>query len=411
VAEVAQRGGLNVVGPFESTSAEGAVARILAAELRGHGTSVSTTSYHADGRRGTVAWNHRDQGNHPFDTTLLVLSCDDLANYVLDHGAASFEGRYMIGLWLWDLEAPSEVMRTAARMVHEIWVPTLFTADAVARATDRRVARMLLPIRARDPRTRTARDAPFSFVSRIDYDAGFERQNPLAVVRAFCAAFGPGDGPRLVVETTHGERYPAEHAGLVEATAGRTDISVLSDDRAPGKAAGLGLPGASCLVSLHRSEGTGLGLAQAMADGIPTIVTGHSFSSEMQDQRDSLQVPFSLVPIPRDEYRSEPGGCWAEPDIDAAAKAMRAVLEQPKLAIAKARRAQERARRQFSPSRSVRTLRERLAAVDHMRYGDVVPRQAGAGRRVAVAGPAEGANRTAGAKLRPALSTLGPLGP
>jgi hypothetical protein len=115
---------------------------------------VSTTSYHADGRKGPLEWTHRDRGNHPYDTTLLALSPEDLANFVIDNGAAAFEGRYMVGLWLWDLERPSEVMGTTARMVHEIWVPILFTANAVARATDRRVARMLLPVKPINERCR-----------------------------------------------------------------------------------------------------------------------------------------------------------------------------------------------------------------------------------------------------------------
>jgi hypothetical protein len=89
VAPVARRGGINIVGPFEAVSAEGTVARTLARELHGHGLSVSTTSYHADGRPGPVEWVHRDRGNHPFDTTLMVLGCEDLANYVIDNGAAS----------------------------------------------------------------------------------------------------------------------------------------------------------------------------------------------------------------------------------------------------------------------------------------------------------------------------------
>ena len=154
----------------------------------------------------------RDRGDHPFDTTLLVLTCGDLANYVIDHGAASFEGRYMIGMWLWDLERPSEVMSTVARMVHEIWVPSWFTADAVARSTDRRVLRMPLPVRANGPATESGAAAAFTFVARVDYETGFERQNPLGTVTAFRAAFDAGAGPRLVIETAHAARYPAEHA-------------------------------------------------------------------------------------------------------------------------------------------------------------------------------------------------------
>jgi len=99
-------------------------------------------------------------------------------------------------------------------------------------------------------------------------------------------------------------------------------------------------------------------------------VTGHSFSAELQDVHDSLRVPCALTPIPKNEYRCEPGGLWAEPDLDAAAKAMRLVVAEPKLAINRARRAQERARRQFSPSRSVRAMHDRVAAIDRARHDD-----------------------------------------
>jgi GT2 family glycosyltransferase len=387
VAPVARRGGINIVGPFEATSAEGAVARTLATEWHSHGLSVSTTSYHADGRRGPLGWTHRDEGNHPFDTTLLVLTCEDVANYVIDNGAASFEGRYIIGVWLWDLERPSEVMGTAARMVHEVWVPSWFAADAVARSTERRVFRLPLPVRATGSANGVTPDSAFTFLARVDYDTGFERQNPLGVVEAFSAAFEPGSGPRLVIETAHAARYPAEHAGLVDAVAGRCDIAVLRDPAGRAEDALSGRSARrSCFVSLHRSEGTGLVLARAMARGIPTIVTGHSFSAEMQDQRDSLQVPFSRTPIPRNEYRCEPGGSWAEPDLDAAARAMRLVFEQPTMAIARGRRAQERARRQFSPTRSVAAMHDRVAAVDRVRHKDRTPRGARPGDRLASAG-------------------------
>jgi glycosyltransferase involved in cell wall biosynthesis len=294
---------------------------------------------------------------------------------VIDNGAASFEGRYMIGVWLWELERPSEIMSTAARMIHEVWVPSRFTADAVARSTERRVLRLPLPVRAKRATTLAAPDSPLTFVARVDYDTGFERQNPLGVVEAFCAAFEPEAGPRLVIETAHAARYPAEHAGLVDAVATRSDIAVLHDQAGRVEDALKGWSGGrSCFVSLHRSEGTGLVLARAMAEGIPTIVTSHSFSAEMQDQRDSMQVPFSRTAIPPNEHRCEPGGSWAEPDLDAAARAMRLVFEQPKMAAARARRAQERVRRQLAPTRSVRIMHDRVAAVDRGRY----PARAGA---------------------------------
>jgi hypothetical protein len=291
----------------------------------------------------------------------------------------------MIGFWLWDLERPSEVMSTAARMVHEIWVPSWFTADAVARSTERRVFRMPIPVRTKRAATAASRDA-FTFRARVDYETGFVRQNPLGVVEAFRAAFGSGVGPRLEIETAHAARYPAEHAVLIDAVADRPDIAVHDPVGQSGDGRNGWPRGTSCFVSLHRSEGTGLALARAMAGGIPTVVTGHSFGAEMQDQRDSMQIPFVRTPIPKDEYRCEPGGSWAEPDLDAAAKAMRLVFEQPTDAAARARRAREKAQRQFSPTRSIRAMQHRVAAVDRVRYEDRARREARSSDRLASTG-------------------------
>lgn len=373
VAAAPRRGGINIVGPFESTSVYGQMSRAIASTFSSHGALVSTTSYHSDGQRGPLRWTHRDEGDHPFDTTLMVLSPADLANFIMDNGAASFEGRYMVGVWSWDFERPSQIMQTAALGVHEIWAPTAFAAGAIAGVTERPVARMILPVTTFWPGSKEVPAGPgFVFQASVDYASGFERQNPLGIVEAFCTAFLPGAGPKLVIETTNSGRYPADHARLVDAAAGRPDV-VLADNTSgsSGRILSGSVTGRCCFVSLHRSEGTGLAIAGAMARGIPTIVTGHSFSAELQGKRDSFQVSFVLEPIPACEYQLLPGGQWAEPDLDEAAKLMRLVVEQPKLAIAKARRAKERELHQSAPARSIKVMKDRLADIDHRRHGDL----------------------------------------
>jgi GT2 family glycosyltransferase len=382
VSQVVRRRGLNVVAPFESTVREGDVARTLVTALRRHGGAVSTSSYHADGRAGPIEWKHEDQGDHPFDATLLVLRPQDIANFVIDRGSTAFEDRYMIAAWLWDYGTPSELMGTVARMVHEIWVPSRFAADAIAPITDRRVARMCLPVGPEGPASRN--DLPgstFTFVANVDYDTGFERQNPLGLVEAFRRAFPAGAGPRLAIATSHAEHYPAEHAQLMHAVADRREIEVHRGTPLPEYATSQ-----SCFVSLHRSEGTGLHLARAMARGIPTIATAHSFSAELQGDLDAFLVRCALVPVPASEFRCGRGGRWAEPDLDEAAEAMKLVLAGPKAVLVRARRAQERARRQFGPSRSVRVMTDRLTAIDRMRYGDQAAPKPQAQGRLVVAG-------------------------
>ena len=364
-----RRGGVNIVGPFEGTTAEAHVARTLAASLRRQGVKVSTTSYLSNGKTGSEEWIHPDEGDHPYDTTLLMISPEDLTTFVMDNGALAFENRFMIGVWLWDFEQPSHMMSTAARMVHEIWTPSTFTAGAVAQVTDRRVSRMLLPVDTDQSRLLEALGGPeFTFLASLDYDKGFERQNPLGIVAAFDKAFKSDEGPRLVIETAHSQHYPAQHTQLLDAVASRSDIRVIDDSHGiSGQILNGHVAGTSCFVSLHRSEGSGRVLARAISLGIPTIVTGHSFSAELQNSRESFLVPFVLALIPENECWGESVGRWAEPDLDEAARAMRRVFEEPKLAMARASKAQLRGRRLFSSPSSVRAIQDRLAVIDRLR--------------------------------------------
>jgi GT2 family glycosyltransferase len=368
-----RRGGVNIVGQFEGTTAEAHVARILAASLRRQGVKVSTTSYHSSGSTGSEEWIHPDEGGHPFDTTLLVMSPEDLTNFSMDNGVAAFENRYMIGVWLWEFERASQRMSMAAQMVHEIWAPSEFSVKAVAKITDRRVSRMLLPVDSDQSQLLKESAGPeFTFLASVDYDRSFERQNPLGIVAAFDKAFKPDQGPRLVIETAHSQHYPAQHAQLLNAITSRSDIRVIDDPHGiSGQILNGHVADRSCFVSLHRSEGSGRVLARAIFLGIPTIVTGHSFSAELQNSRESFLVPFVLASIPENECWGESVGRWAEPDLDEAARAMRRVFEEPKLAIARASKAQLRGRRLFSSPSSVKAIQDRLAVIDRLRNDQV----------------------------------------
>lgn len=386
VRERAQRGGVNVVGAFESSSLEGEIARCIASALASHNYPVSTTSYDADGRSEAVAWAHRDAGDHPYDTTLLVMSPEDLTNYVMDNGAASFEGRYMIGVWQSEFERPLETMRLTGRMVHEVWAPSKFAVDAIARAVGCDVVRMPIPVGA----NRTGSPEPVEsqatvFLASVDYATGFHRQNPLGVVEAFCAAFAHEQGPRLVFEVAHANRYPSEHRMLLNAVAGRNDIAVLeSASGATGRIIDAWSTERSCFVSLHRSEGTGLALARAMLAGTSLIVTSNSFTAEMMGERDSFQVPFTLENVPASETHAVAGDQWAQPDIDQAVLAMRRVADDVTLTKLKARKARERAQRLFATPQSVRVMRNRFSTIEQLRYGNAVSSKRHAAQVVSV---------------------------
>lgn len=370
IAASVRRGGLNIVGPFENEDFYGETARGVATWLEGSGVAVSTTTYQADGRAGPCGWAQLGTGDCPYDTTLLVLSPEDVANFVIDNGAAAFEDRYMIALWSWDLPSPSLVMGSSARMVHEIWVPSGFTREVVRGVTDRPVTQMWLPTAIDESGdTGVSASGPPWFLASVDFSSGMDRQNPHGVLEAFCRAFSPGEGPRLTLVTRRADHYLAERARLAALVEARDDITLVDGGADAqrrlfeGRAASQ-----TCYVELHRSEGTGLVLARAMLSGIVTIATRWSLAAEVHGPDDYFSIAHSMEPVSALEHRCVAGARWAEPDLDAAASAMRTVVEQPALAHAMAARAQARARRRLTPGFAVRAMSERLATIDRLRH-------------------------------------------
>jgi hypothetical protein len=202
------------------------------------------------------------------------------------------------------------------------------------------------------------------FVSVVDYDNGFARQNPLGAVAAYSAAFAPGDGHRLIIDTIHADRYPEEHGRLLDAAEGRSDVTVRQ--RNPWSAADGDrlLSDADCYLSLHRADG-GLGaVAKAMSWGTSTVVTATPASLEFQTDEDSGLVASEPVMIPAGEYRYPPGSAWAEPDVEQATALLRAMASEPGVTAGKVGLARQAASRRFSRSVAVATVRSRMADID-----------------------------------------------
>ncbi len=373
VAATARRGGLNVVAPFEGTSAESDAARRLVTALRAERVAVSTTSYHWDRRDVTERWDHRDAGDFPYEVNLLVLSPDRMTDFVLDNGPASFEGRYVVGLWLWDLPAPPASLTNAARAVHEVWVPSRAAVSAFRAINAGRLHTIALPISTTTPISeRAALGLPpgFVFSTVVDYDQGFERQNPAAAVASFASAFVPGDGCHLVVDAVHAERSPIEHAALLGLADGRPDITVVTG-RTPAERDAL-IAVSDCYVSLGRADTTHAGVAKAMAWGTPTLTTSTEAARDFLSDGTSFLVDCTPVVCTAD---AGPGGGngdvrWAEPDLEHAGALMRTVVADVDATARVARRARTAATRRYSERNAARFVSRRLADIDGRLHGN-----------------------------------------
>jgi glycosyltransferase involved in cell wall biosynthesis len=287
-------------------------------------------------------------------TIILHVSGFTMAWAMLALGRGCVRGKTIIGYWAWELPDLPPSWRRGLAYAHEFWAPSRFTAAAIARATDRPVRIVPHPVSPAgdlvpDARRGDAKD-PVIVLTAFDMRSGFARKNPLAAIAAFRAAFGDDPGFRLIVKVSQRQAYLPGWQALATASAGIGNIEL--EDRLTGAAEMSRLVGrADILLSLHRSEGFGLVLAEAMQRGKPVVATGWSGNMDFMTEENSCPVAYRLVPArdPQGSY-DEADQSWADPDIAAASAALQR-LADPEERWRLGWRAQQDARGLFAPER------------------------------------------------------------
>ena len=199
----------------------------------------------------------------------------------------------------------------------------------------------------------------FRFLFMFDFFSTIQRKNPVGLIEAFRAAFEPGEGPQLVIKTINGRHRFEALEEVRWAARGRPDVHVIDRSLSARERDAL-LVQCDCYVSLHRSEGLGLTLAECMALGKPVIGTDFSGTTDFLNEENGYPVPHGMTRVGADCEIYPADGTWADPDVEAAARAMRRVVEQPEEARAKGERARADIERLYSPAAVGQRAREAL---------------------------------------------------
>jgi SAM-dependent methyltransferase len=170
----------------------------------------------------------------------------------------------------------------------------------------------------------------------------------------------------LVIKSINGDKVGLRLEELRAACADRDDILVI-DKYVSSRHKNSYMAVCDCYVSLHRSEGFGLTMAEAMAHGKPVIATGYSGNLVFMSDENSYLVPHKLVPIPPGCDPYPQGAEWAEPDTESAARLMRHVYENRAEAAERGQRAVETIRTTCSPERTGAFIRSRMHEIHEIR--------------------------------------------
>ena len=275
---------------------------------------------------------------------------------------------HVIGFFLWETSQAPRVQHLGIRLVDEIWTPTNYVANVYAPfAPVHIVGKGLFPAEKWPPVSRRA-VSPVRFLTVFDFHSSIERKNPLAVVLAFQKAFRTGERVELILKASNvNPQHPGNASGQWErlcAARAEDDRIRIITDRYTGEQMQQLMRDTSCVVSLHRSEGFGYVLSDAMALGIPVIGTDYSGNADFCDRETSYPVSYRLIPVMSHGALWEGEGMqWAEPDIDSAAEQMQAVYSDYPESLRKAALGRERILKKYSKEAFAVRLRERLADI------------------------------------------------
>jgi glycosyltransferase involved in cell wall biosynthesis len=348
--------GFNVIGFLSSATGLGASARSSIGLIASLGDDMACADIDLNEGRDLVGVERlpsacapvSEIGDLPFSINLFHFNPSDAMALVVrwreQTGVHVFD-RFNCVVPFWELPRIPDHWVPALAGMDAVLVPSRFVEDSIRAGFGDLALPPLVrypqsvspPADIRPDRARWLgpRDHTTTVLVTFDPLSDFERKNPWGAIAAFQRAFPDDDAVTLLVKVGNARAVSGSpgmrrletlahgdpRVVLMRETLDREDLWNLY---------------ASCdiYLSLHRAEGLGLGPMEAMAVGKPVVATGWSGNMDFMDADNSVLVPFTLIPVANVSHRSYKG-CgdqrWADPDMDAAAAALRGLAASPEL--------------------------------------------------------------------------------
>ena len=364
--------GINIVGFLTADLGLGESARCMvrAADTARIPTALVPLKLNCKNRLGDQTYAARLTEANPHDVN--IVHVDPPASRDLDHhhGKNFRAGKYNIAYFAWELPEFPDDWVPSFDYYDEIWCPSDFARAAIAEKSPLPVLTfphaISIPAPTEDNATLRARlqlpATPFLFLTLFDLNSYAARKNPRAALAAFRDSGLPATAANLVVKVQNLTGNEADFARLKAEAAGIPGIHFLTETLSRGDIYALE---AACdvFVSLHRSEGFGLAVAECMALGKPVISTDWSATAEFVTIDNGCPVRAPLVALTENHGPYAKGQTWADPDTAHAAAHMRTLFADRALCARLGAAAKATIEQRFSPAAVGARYRRRLEAI------------------------------------------------
>ena len=342
--------GVNLISDWQATTGLAEAARRSAGALIEAGVDVATyevqEAYASRDPQRIPDWLDELPKGRFHEIDICYLNVNELSVITDDELRPRGAGGYLIGQWFWELPSVAKAFVDEIDRVDEIWVGSRFTREAFLGHTDKPIHVMPCVVTSPPSLPAARKDLGLPersclFLFHFDAFSTFARKNPWAVINAFRRAFTPEERSgevRLVLKTINLSRCPPVAGERIMREMAQVGGILLDVDLSSAEMSSL-IACCDVYVSLHRSEGFGLGMAEAMLAGRPTIATAYSGNLDFMTHQNSCLVGYRLTPVSTAEIQFNPGmetvyepeQLWADADVEQAARWMRTLYENPRL--------------------------------------------------------------------------------
>lgn len=280
--------------------------------------------------------------DHNYDVSVTEVAADQLATVFASIDPRLTAESYRILRTYWELPQAPKEWAPPLSQINEMWVPNQFVHDAFKGIFSGPITIIPPCVVVKDAdypdRESLGMDEKrFYFLFSFDYFSSPHRKNPLGVLEAFQKAFPDRDhNVGLIIKSTGAETHHPDIKQKIR-LAVEVDPRIRVIDTTMSRREVLGLIRAcDCYVSLHRAEGFGLGMVEAMTFGNVVIGTDFSGSRDFLSEETGFPVAYDMRPVEPHEYVWSEGQFWAEPRMESAIEAFKLVFGDRELRERKA---------------------------------------------------------------------------
>ena len=320
--------GVNLIGPFKAQIGLGQSCRLLANAIKESDIDYTFENFDLIGtvQNGDSTFDGEFVKETPYGINIIHMEPTELMLRCVEFDENLWNGRYNIAFWLWELEEFPNEWTPAINLVDEIWTPSEFASESIRKVTDKPVVTIPYNVTAEtdakyDRKYFNLPEDKFLFLVMFDANSTMMRKNPLGAIEAFKKAFLPeDDSVGIVIKTNNAEEKKLEPVKkLLE---GYKNVYFITDILEK-KAVNSLIADVDVFVSLHRAEGFGLVMAEAMLNGTVCIATNWSSNTEFMNKDIACMVDYSFITLEKDMSPYRKGAKWADANTDEAAEYMK----------------------------------------------------------------------------------------